>query len=597
MLTLHAMKVAKGIRAMPALLLLTPFAANAAEVPVILDHELIQPSDPGTRIRAVAIDGNTIVLGAPFQSGPATEAGAAYVFERPPGGHWVQTARLQPSQPRPCLHFGRALEVRNNTIVANHWDAFAWYNCIGLDPDPLTSGLYAFNRGPGGWSPIPTGKEALSTLGWDLAFDGTSAVTVSQWDEPTFVLTHPGRDGWTGAFTRLEGAGNRWQWVDLHDGLLAISGSYFETYRDDEDNAQSRELATATLYQRDASDRWSHVTDIHSRVAGPAIVEVGLQRRIAIGVHIYEPDASGNYVLTANLAPPCLGFDYLDLEFDRKSEAAVVRSRPTVQAIGSDPSLIDRGTRLHLFRRLQTGEWVLAAQLIASDNSPANVNNNFEIYEKSFAIDSDVVISNKRLWDANGPKAASYQFSNVDQCAGHRGNWIELTPQRWAINNVGGVRAYTITTSAFGNLSGDRLGEYSLLTSYDSGANFDLSMKARSNEDLAANPAADYAILLGYRDEMNYSYIMFNRYAANNEMFKVENGVRRRIARATRGSFVDNGWHKIEIRKRGEQITVLFDGRVHLTATDDSFTRGGMGIGSYNDAASFDDIVVREVAR
>src|SRR5690606_17603930 len=124
---------------------------------------------------------------------------------------------------------------------------------------------------------------------------------------------------------------------------------------------------------------------------------------------------------------------------------------------------------------------------------------------------------------------------------------------------------------------------------------FDFTVKARSNEVMGPYSAADYVVIFGYRDEENYYYMMFSRYAINNELFKVVDGVREKIARAPQGSFLDNAFHQVDISRRGSQIDILFDGQPYLSVNDATFGEGAIGLGSYNDAVSFDDIDVQAV--
>lgn len=64
---------------------------------------------------AVAIDGETLIVGAPTTG----DAGAAYVFERT-GNTWVETAVLVDSDAEPALHpydFGQAVAITGNSVV------------------------------------------------------------------------------------------------------------------------------------------------------------------------------------------------------------------------------------------------------------------------------------------------------------------------------------------------------------------------------------------------------------------------------------------------------------------------------------------------
>lgn len=558
---------------------------HAAEMPVMHEQQVLATDDPAAKIRAASIDGNTIVLGAPLDSALGQDAGAAFVFERPPGGVWVQTARLQSGLATHCLGFGNRVDVHGTTIVANHWNYL--YSCI--EPaDARVSGLEMFERGPAGW--VSTFRPQHRPDGQDLAFDGTSAFSAEVLGANVFTRAPDG--SWNAPVIELTAAGvplnddeDPGPHLDIHNGLAAIGGV---AGRFDESGH-----AIASLFRRDANGQWQPGPEVHNpgeagSVSQPRIA-VGPRQRLAINEFVYEPGATGNYVNNANLRPACAVQANVAVSFDRKNALALVRST-------GGPSLrnFEGAVTLHLYRRISAGRWEAVAQLIPSDNSPPNPIARGGDSDRSFAIDGGVAVISNRTWDSAGPRAASYQFSSADTCAGHRGNWVELTPQRWAINNQGGARAYTITTTDYVNQSGDRPGEYALLA-HNRFQDFDVSLRARSNETLSPSSAADYVVLFGYQDELNYYYMMFSRYAINNELFKVVGGVRQKIARAPRGSFLDNGWHRVDVQRRGAQIRVLFDGLAYITATDNTFGSGAVGIGSYNDAASFDDIVVRSV--
>jgi hypothetical protein len=79
----------------------------------------ISPSDGVTAMHfgtSVAMDGDTLVVGAP---GPGlTSAGAVYVFTRAPGETWTQSAKLTSSDGSPGDGLGTAVAIDGETIVA-----------------------------------------------------------------------------------------------------------------------------------------------------------------------------------------------------------------------------------------------------------------------------------------------------------------------------------------------------------------------------------------------------------------------------------------------------------------------------------------------
>ncbi|MBT8202142.1 MAG: hypothetical protein HKN74_08110 [Acidimicrobiia bacterium] len=109
----------------------------------------------------VAVDGDTMVAGAPFAD---EGAGAVYVFNRSPGGVWSQTARLSPSGTVGAVGFGSAVELAGNTVV------------IGAPADG-TGSAYVFNRnGDGVWSEttrlVPADAELDDRAGTAVALSG-----------------------------------------------------------------------------------------------------------------------------------------------------------------------------------------------------------------------------------------------------------------------------------------------------------------------------------------------------------------------------------------------------------------------------------------
>ncbi len=110
---------------------------------------------------AVAIEGDTMVAGAPF----ADEGrGAVYVFTRGPGGAWTQTARLEPDGPPTAANFGSDVDVAGNTIA------------IGA-PGGETGSAFVFNAGGDGvWSQtaelVPNDAETGDLAGASVALSG-----------------------------------------------------------------------------------------------------------------------------------------------------------------------------------------------------------------------------------------------------------------------------------------------------------------------------------------------------------------------------------------------------------------------------------------
>jgi len=177
---LHAWD-ARG-RALPARLALAPGQVrlvvddSAAAYPVTIDplvyaETRLTPSDGGADDEfgwAVAISGNTAVVGAPFhETSPGVLAGQAYVFVRS-GTTWSEQAKLTASDGADFDGFGSAVAVSGNTAVIGAPDH---------DPGskPGAGQVYVFVRSGTTWS-----EQARLTASDGADFDGFgSAVAVS----------------------------------------------------------------------------------------------------------------------------------------------------------------------------------------------------------------------------------------------------------------------------------------------------------------------------------------------------------------------------------------------------------------------------------
>lgn len=127
----------------------------------------------------VAIDGDTIVIGASSDDDLASNAGAAYVFERGPSG-WFESIQLFASDGTAVDLFGDALDISGNTIAVS---------AIAEDGATVDTGaVYVFDRGISGW--IEEAKltaddlAPVSNLGISIAIDGDVIVAGACGDNP-----------------------------------------------------------------------------------------------------------------------------------------------------------------------------------------------------------------------------------------------------------------------------------------------------------------------------------------------------------------------------------------------------------------------------
>ncbi|ELZ29639.1 PKD domain-containing protein [Halosimplex carlsbadense 2-9-1] len=166
--------------------------------------------------RAVALAGDTAVVGAPENGRRGEESGAAYVFERAEG-EWRETATLAHGDPAPGDRFGDAVATDGDTVAVGGADDDTGPGTPATAPatDALTEmvgSVTVFERADGGWErrarlTATDGRED-DGLGWSVAVDdGTvlaGAVFRDSYDEMwtggAYVFGRDG-DGWEQAAT------------------------------------------------------------------------------------------------------------------------------------------------------------------------------------------------------------------------------------------------------------------------------------------------------------------------------------------------------------------------------------------------------------
>ena len=141
---------------------------------------------------SVAVDGDTLVIGALGDDDTANLSGSAYVFTRVAGG-WTQAGKLTASDPKEEAGFGRAVAVHGDTIVVGA------YEDDYIDPDDSSNNLtgsgaaYVFTKPANGWADM-TQTARLTTS--DAAADDEFGTSVAV-HEDTIVVGAPEED--TGA--------------------------------------------------------------------------------------------------------------------------------------------------------------------------------------------------------------------------------------------------------------------------------------------------------------------------------------------------------------------------------------------------------------
>jgi uncharacterized protein (DUF2345 family) len=127
---------------------------------------------------SVAVDGDTVVAGAPGELGDSSSRGAVYVWVEPSSG-WVnatETAELSATDPSGGDHLGFAVGISSDTIVAG-----APFHRVGNNA--LQGAVYVFAKPSSGWVSTTQTAELTASdgsandeLGYAVAIDGNTVV-------------------------------------------------------------------------------------------------------------------------------------------------------------------------------------------------------------------------------------------------------------------------------------------------------------------------------------------------------------------------------------------------------------------------------------
>jgi hypothetical protein len=151
--------------------------------------------------RSVAIDGDTIVVGATGAAVGDSRPGAAYVFVRD-GDTWTQQAKLSTPDVRWGAEFGFSVAVDGDTVAVGVPGEH-------LGDDNAAGVVYPFTRDGGTWTIGPrlagSGVSSFGNFGWSVSLDGGTLLVGAPNSTArgvfrqgaAYVFTDDGDGGWT----------------------------------------------------------------------------------------------------------------------------------------------------------------------------------------------------------------------------------------------------------------------------------------------------------------------------------------------------------------------------------------------------------------
>ncbi len=181
----------------------------------------------------VAIDGDTIVVGAPMSTSLKERyKGAVYVFKRT-DGHWGEQIKLEPSRPTFVETFGTAVDISGDTIIVGS---------MGHDNAPddkiaqAHGAAYIFTRSSGNWSErqkLTSDGLTNTAFGSSVAIHDNMAVVGTMSDTnaigAAYIFAFDGtswkRDGKVQSGVRRSNEHFGWQSVAIDRGTVVVGAS------------------------------------------------------------------------------------------------------------------------------------------------------------------------------------------------------------------------------------------------------------------------------------------------------------------------------------------------------------------------------------
>jgi len=190
------------------------------------------------------------------------------------------------------------------------------------------------------------------------------------------------------------------------------------------------------------------------------------------------------------------------------------------------------------------------------------------------------------------PYLVGYDFEE-----GHAEGLAPKTAESWQVDEEDGLKVYQLLAPGeFGEIRAPSA--WSVLTDYPVGSFvFTGKLKCHTDPEVLAR---DMLVLFHYQDPTHFYYVHFSASSdgLHNIIGLVNGADRVKINREPEGESVfrltDNNWHEFKVTYDGDtgEIMAFLDDMDTpiLTASDSTLPHGLVGIGSFDDTGSFDDL-------
>jgi len=350
--------------------------------------------------RSVSIDGDTIVIGSPYEDVYGSNSGAAYVYTRNTAGSltsgWTQRAKLTASDGAAGDYFGHSVSIDGDTIVIG-----AWYD---TDQGSHSGSAYVFTRNTAGsltsgWTQraklTASDGAANDNFGERVSVDGDTIVIGARWND--------GQNGSAYVFTRNTAGSLTSGWTQRAKLTASngAAGDHFGISVTIDGDTIAIGAWGRTSYQGSAY--------IFTRNTAGSLTSGWTQR-----AQLTASDGAASDMFGGNLS--------------------IDGDTVVVGAHGDDDNGSMSGSA-YVFTRDTPGSltsgWTQLIKLTASDGAADDqFGNNPFIHGAGVAVDGDTIVIGAPLDDDNGTRGGSVYTFNIEK------NWVQVG------NDIDGEAAY-----------------------------------------------------------------------------------------------------------------------------------------------------------
>lgn len=174
--------------------------------------------------------------------------------------------------------------------------------------------------------------------------------------------------------------------------------------------------------------------------------------------------------------------------------------------------------------------------------------------------------------------------------------WEVLDPKTWKHSDRDGNQTIEITERTSDYKPPVRSpGHVALIKDLDLGS-FEITFRVRSTKDTGNH--RDCCVFFNYVDDQHFYYVHLGAKPDphSGQIMIVNEAPRKAMTENKRETPWDDHWHNVKVVRDvvSGKISVFFDDmdKPHMQISDKTFSKGRVGIGSFDDMNEFDDVVV-----